>query len=99
MNSLPFSINMDYHMQFTEFLSLLPKCLLSYAVFGISLSSPKTWTIICNFWNFFLFSKNMEYHMQFQEFLSLFPNTWTIICNFWNFFPFSRNVDIHMQSS
>src|SRR4051812_43524475 len=92
---------MDYHMHFTKFLSLHPKCLLSYAMFGISLSSPKTWTIICNFWNFFLFSKNMEYHMQFQEFLSLFqkhglsyiiyrisftsPKTWTIICKFKEF--------------
>src|SRR4051812_8032744 len=80
---------------------LVPKCLLSYAMFGISLPSPKTWTIICNFWNIFFFSKNMEYHKQFQEFISLFqkrglsyaifgisfpsPETWTFICNLLEF--------------
>src|SRR3954466_8886176 len=81
-------------MQFLEFLSLL----------------QKTWTIIREFWNFFLFSKNVDYHMQFLEFLSLFqkrglsyaisrnsfpfPKTWTIVCNF---FPCSKNLDYHMQ--
>src|SRR3954463_2176926 len=45
---------MDYHMKFLEFLSLL----------------QKTWTIICDFWNFFLFFKNVDYHMQFLKFLS-----------------------------
>src|SRR3954469_12727671 len=79
-NSLPFSINMDYHMYFTKFLSLLPKCLLSYAIFGnfsllqkhgisyaisgISIPFQKTWSIICNCWNFFPFSRNVDIHMQ-----------------------------------
>src|SRR3954471_12347727 len=92
---------MDYHMHITEFLSLLPKFLLSYAISEFSIPSPKPWTNICNFWNFFLFSKNMDYHMQFPEFLSLlqkhglsyriyrisftFPKTWTIICMFQEF--------------
>src|SRR3954469_25079334 len=58
-------------MQFLEFLSLLHKCGLSYAISKISFSSPKTWTIISKFYNLFLFSKNMDYHMKFQEFLSL----------------------------
>src|SRR3954471_2935429 len=92
---------MDYQMQFLEFLSLLQKYGLSYAISIISITSQRTWTIICNFWNFFLFSKNMDYHMQFQEFLSLLqkhglsyiiyiisftsPKTWTIICKFKEF--------------
>src|SRR4051812_8645774 len=74
-------------MQFMEFLSLLQKLGLSYAISGISFSSPKTWTIICIFWNFFplfkildyhmqfrdffLFSKNVDYHQQYLEFISL----------------------------
>src|SRR3954469_22554628 len=58
-------------MQFKKFLSLLQKRGLSYAISRISFSSPKTWTIICDFWNFFLFSNNVDYHMQFLEFLSL----------------------------
>src|SRR3954471_21097411 len=62
---------MDYHMQFLEFLSLLQKRGLSYAMYEVSFSSPKTWTIICNFSNFFLFSKYMDYHMQFMKFLYL----------------------------
>src|SRR3954468_11716569 len=73
---------MDYHMQFLNFF-LFSKNMDCYMQF---LYIPtKTWTIICNFWNFFpfsknleynmqflnffLFSKNMDYHMQFQEFL------------------------------
>src|SRR3954468_13833394 len=58
-------------MQFLEFLSLLHKCGLSYAISKISSSSPKTWTIISKFYNLFLFSKNMDYHIKFLEFLSL----------------------------
>src|SRR3954471_13553784 len=99
---------MDYHMQFLEFLSLLQIHGLSYAIYGISIPSPKMWTIICNLWNFFLFLKNVDYHMLFLKFLSLqklglsqaisgisilSTKTWTIICNFWNFIPFSINVD------
>src|SRR3954470_13451415 len=70
-NFFPFSENVDYHMQFLEFLSLLHKCGLSYAISKISFSSPKTWTIISKFYNLFLFSKNVDYHMKFLEFLSL----------------------------
>src|SRR3954464_13504485 len=110
-NFFPFSKNVDYYMhfleslsknvdydkQFMEFLSLLQKHGLSYAISKISFPSPKTWTIICNFWNFFSFSKNVDYYMQFLNFLSLFqkhgisyaislisfhsPKTWTTICN------------------
>src|SRR3954469_19686058 len=82
-NFFPFSRNMDYHMQFLKFRSLLKKRGLLYAIFGISFPSQKTWTIICifwnffpktwtminNLWNFFPFSKNMDYHMQFLKFL------------------------------
>src|SRR3954470_20912444 len=72
--SFPFSNTVDYHMQFLkfmEFLSLFQKRGLSYAIYGISIPSPKTWSVICNFQNFFAFSKNVDYHMQFLEFLSL----------------------------
>src|SRR3954469_9454446 len=62
---------MDYYMKFLKFLSLLHKHGLSYAVSGISFSFTKTWTIICNFYNFFLFPKNVDYHMQFMKFFSL----------------------------
>src|SRR4051812_31921568 len=95
--------NMAYDKQFMEFLSLLQKHGLSYAISKISFPSPKTWTIICNFWNSFPFSKNVDYHMQFLEFISLLkkrgllyaffgisfpsPKMWTIICNLWNFIP------------
>src|SRR3954469_5534192 len=60
---------MDYHMVFLEFHSLFKN--VSCAIYKISFSSQKTWTIICNFCNFFLFSKNVDYHMQFMKFLSL----------------------------
>src|SRR3954468_10736467 len=59
-------------MQFLKFLSLLQKRGLSYIISEISFPSPKTWTIICNFWNFFPFSKNVDnHHMQFWETLFL----------------------------
>src|SRR4051812_45778021 len=75
-NLFHFSKNVDYHIQFMEFHSLLQKRGLSYAIFEISFPSQKTWTIICNFWNFvqktwtmicnlwnfFSFSKNVDYH-------------------------------------
>src|SRR4051812_25762521 len=69
-NIFPISKNMDYHMQFLEILSLLQKHGISYVINEISFpyDSPKLWTIICNFKNFFLFSKNVDYHMQFLEF-------------------------------
>src|SRR4051812_6369890 len=57
-------------MQFLEYISLLQKYRLSYAIYEISSSSTKTWTIICNLWNLFPFSKNVDYHMQFMKFLS-----------------------------
>src|SRR3954467_9158342 len=41
--------DVKYHIHFLEFLSLLQKRGLSYAISKISFSSPKTWTIICNF--------------------------------------------------
>src|SRR3954471_8039978 len=47
------SQHVGYHMKFMEFLSLLQKRGLSYAISGMSFSSPKTETIICNFLNFF----------------------------------------------
>src|SRR3954463_11783875 len=95
---------MDYHMQFLKFLFLPKKRGLSYAIFGISFPSQKTWTIICNFWNFvqktwtmicnlwnfFPFSKNMDYHKQSLKCLSLLQNEDYILCNFWNFLPFSK---------
>src|SRR4051812_34421192 len=55
----------------SKFLSFLHKRVMSYAIFVISFHSPKTRTIICNFLNIFLFSKNMDNHMQFLEFLFL----------------------------
>src|SRR3954470_6704527 len=61
-------------MQFMIFLSLLQKRGLSYAIYRISFPSSKTWTIICNFLNFFLFSKNMDYHMQVVEFFLFYNN-------------------------
>src|SRR4051812_27871130 len=83
--------NVDNHMPFLKLFSLLTKRGLSYAIYGISFHSPKTWTIICNFGNFFLlfetwtiicnlwylfpFYKNMDYHMQFLKFLSLLQKT------------------------
>src|SRR3954470_14302958 len=93
-NFFPFSKNMDYYMhfleflsknmdydkQFMEFLSLLQKNGLSYAISKISFPSPRTWTIRCNFWNFFPFSKNVDYPLEFMEFLSPYPKMWTIIC-------------------
>src|SRR4051812_1946509 len=100
-------------MQFLEFLYLLRKhglsfaiCSiyffllkhgLSYAISEISFPSKKTWTIIYNFWNFFLFSKNVDNHMQFFWISFPFTKKWTIICNFWNLFIFSKNVDYHLQ--
>src|SRR3954471_23645178 len=54
-------------MQFLEYISLLQKHGLPFAIYGISFFSPKLWTTICNLWNFFLISKNMDYHMQSME--------------------------------
>src|SRR3954466_12054013 len=87
---------MDYHMQFLEFFSLHQKHGLSYAFYGISVLSPKTWTIIFNFWNFYPFFQNVDYHMQVSKIPFPPPKTWTIIFNLWNFFLFSLIVNYHM---
>src|SRR3954470_18801488 len=110
-NFFPFSKNVDYYMHFLEFLSknvdydkqsmeflsLLQKHGLSYGISKIAFPSPKTWTIRCNFWNFFSFSKNVDYPLEFMEFFSPSPKMWTIICIFWNFFPLPINMDNNMQ--
>src|SRR3954466_3663688 len=96
-----------------EFLSLLPKYVLSDAIFGISFSSQKyglsyaisiisipsqkTWTIICNFGNFFPFSINVNYHMQVSRIPFSYQKTYTILWNLWNFLLFSKNMDYQMQ--
>src|SRR4051812_40231236 len=86
---------MDYHMQFLEFRSLLLKHGLSYAIYEISLSSPKTWTIICNFLNIFPFSKNMDHHKQYKKFLFLLQYVDYHMLP--EFLFFSKNEDYHMQ--
>src|SRR3954470_10410086 len=101
---------MDYHMQFMEFLYLLQKRGLSYAIYEIYFTSPKAWTIIynfwnllfspkmltiiCNLWNFFPFSKNMDYHMKFLEFHSLLKKCGLSYAISRIFF---KNVDYHME--
>src|SRR3954470_6862052 len=78
---------MDFHMQLVEFICLLEKQGLSYAIYGICFPSPKsgisyvicgiyfpspkTWAIIYNIRNFWPFSKNVDYQMQFLKFLSI----------------------------
>src|SRR3954463_9229563 len=79
-----------------EFLSLLQKYVLSYASFGISFSSPKIWTIICNINNLYPFPKNLDYHMQFLEFLFLLHKRGLSFASFKNSFLFSKNLDYHM---
>src|SRR4051812_5826899 len=85
-----------------DFLSLLQKRGLSYAVFGISFSPPKNmdyhmqflkfisllkkWTIICNFGNFIPFFVNIDYYMQVSRISFPSLRTLTIIYSFWNFF-------------
>src|SRR3954462_12375451 len=84
-------------MQFMKFLFLLQKSGLSYAFYAICFSSPITWTIICNFYNFFPFSKNVDYHMQFLEFLSLFQKRGLSYAIYEKKILFFKNVDYHMQ--
>src|SRR4051812_32852418 len=72
---------MDYHMQFMEFHSLLHKRRLLYVISEISILSPKMWTIICTFWNFFPFFEKRG--------LSYAIST--------NIFSFSKKMDYHMQ--
>src|SRR3954462_5742362 len=79
-NFVLFSKNMDYHIQFLDFLSLFKKRGLSYEIFR----------------SYYPFSKNVDYHMQFFAISFPSPKTWTIICNFWNFIHFSKNKDYHM---
>src|SRR3954469_12733072 len=95
-NFFHFSQNVYYHMQWLEFLSLLQKHGLSFAIFGISFSSRKTWNIISNFRNSYPFSKNVDYHMQFLEFLSLLQNRGHSYAIFLNSFTFSKIVDYRM---
>src|SRR3954470_14680186 len=80
-----FSQNVYYHMQCLEFLCLLQKHGLSYAIFGISFSSRKTWNIICNFKNFYPFFQihGLSYVIFGISFPS--PETWTFICNLLEF--------------
>src|SRR3954467_15751991 len=82
-----------------EFLSLFKKHGLSYAIFEISFSSPKTWTIICNFRNFYPFSKYVDYHMKFLKFHSLLHKRGLSYASFKNSFPFFKTMDHHMQVS
>src|SRR3954471_9272853 len=83
-------------MQFLEFLSLLQKCGID-AITGISYTPPKTWTILCNYWNFFPFSENVDYHMQFMEFLILLKKR-DISYAIYEFSLLSqKNMDNHMQ--
>src|SRR4051812_49146642 len=96
LNFFPLTKNMDYYMQFLEFLYLLQKRGLLYAIYRIYFPSPQMWTIICNFWNLFPFFKNgLSYAIYVFSFSS--SKTYTIICNLRNLFPFSKNVDYHMQ--
>src|SRR3954469_24160864 len=81
-------------MQFLEILSLLQKRGISSTIVGISFLSPKTRTIICNFYIFFLFFKNMDYHMQFLEFPSLLKKCGLSYSISRIFF---KNMDYHMQ--
>src|SRR3954462_5270815 len=96
-----------------DFLSLLQKHGQSYAIFGISfllqkygllyaisiisIPSQKTWTIICNFGNFFPFSINVNYNMQVSRIPFSYPKSYTILCNLWNFFLLLKNMDYHIQ--
>src|SRR3954465_3501771 len=80
-NFFHFSQNVYYHMQCLEFLCLLQKQGLSYAIFGISFSSRKTWNIICNINNFYPFPKNVNYHMQVSRIPFSYPKTYTILWN------------------
>src|SRR4051812_33725049 len=71
--SFPFSKNVDYHMQFMEFISLQKHRLL-YEICEISFPSLKTWTIICNFWNYFPLSKNVEIICNIRNFFLFAKN-------------------------
>src|SRR3954471_21513218 len=88
---------MLYHMQFLQISLPSQKHGLSCAIYGIYFLSPKTWTIIYNFKNFFPFFKNMDYHMHFLEFLSLLKKCCLAYAIFANFFPFYKNVDCDKQ--
>src|SRR3954466_3894372 len=75
-----------------EFLSLLRRYGLSHAIFGISFSSPKIWTIICNINNFYPFPKNADYHMQFWKFLSLLDKRELSYASFKKSFLLSKDL-------
>src|SRR3954466_9470840 len=91
------SKHVGYHMKFMEFLSLLQKRGLSYAISGISFSSPKTETVICNFLNFFSLLPYYCLIYAISHISLTFQKMWTITCNFWIFFHFAKNVDYYMQ--
>src|SRR3954465_13232098 len=75
-----------------EFLSLLQKYGLSHAIFGISFSSTKIWTIKCNINNFYPFPKNVDYHMQFWKFLFILHKQELSYASFKNSFLLSKNL-------
>src|SRR3954471_19086390 len=58
LNFFPFSKNVDYYIQFQEFISFLQKRGLSYVIYEISFPSPNTWSIICNFCKFLSILQN-----------------------------------------
>src|SRR3954468_14187358 len=87
---------MVYYMQFHKFLLLFQTCGLSYEIYGISFAFPKTWTIICNLWNFYSISKNMVCHMQFQNFFAFSKNV-DYHMQFLEFLSLIKKVDFYKQ--
>src|SRR4051812_32219242 len=75
-NFFLFSKNMDYHIQFLDFLSLFKKHGLSYTIFR----------------SYYPFSKNLDYHIQFLEFLSLLHKRGLSYASFKNSFLLSKNL-------
>src|SRR4051812_24899106 len=96
-NFFLFSKNMDYHIQFLDFLSLFKKRGLSYAIFRSYYPISKNLDYHIKFLEFFPFSINVDYHMQVSRILFPSPKRWTIICNIWNFFLFSKNMNCRIQ--
>src|SRR3954467_10271198 len=96
MEFLSFSINVDYHMKFLKFLSLLKKRGLLDAIFGISFPSQKRGLsyAVLEFLTL-LQIPGLSYGIYGISFPS--PKMWIIICIFLNFFPFPIYVDYHMQ--
>src|SRR3954463_5258601 len=84
-------------MLFLKLRSLHKKCGLSHAISGISFSSSKTWTNICNFWIFFVSSKNVKYLMYFPEYLTLLKKRDLSYAISEISLLSHKNVDYHMQ--